>query len=90
MELFTNEGISYITSGIGVPLFMDNATESRSYLSFARVCVEVDQAAVLPATILVEIEDFGYFEVNVEYPWQPVQLNSKHCPLCYQAGYVEK
>src|SRR4051812_10014666 len=78
MELFTKEGISHIASGIGVPLFMDKATEMRSRLYFARVCVEVDQTVVLPSTIPVEIEDFGCFDVHVEYPWKLVQMISKH------------
>lgn len=52
--------------------------------------MEVDQIVVLPSTIPVEMEDFGCFEVPVEYPWRPVQLASKHCPLCNQNGHLEK
>lgn len=77
MELFTSKGISHIANGVGVPLFMDKATEMRSRLSFARVCVEVDQVALLPPTIQVKIEDIGCSEVQVEYPCKP-----KYCSLC--------
>lgn len=89
MELFTIEGINHVASGIGVPLFKDKATESRPRLLFARVCVEVDHTNDLPSIILVEIEDFGYFVVSMEYPWRPLHennarlasQNSKFCSL---------
>lgn len=35
MEIFINEGISFIASGVGVPLSMDKAIELRNRLSFA-------------------------------------------------------
>lgn len=41
MELFTNEGFNHIASAVGIPLFMDKATELRDRLSFAKVCVEI-------------------------------------------------
>lgn len=71
MELFANEEISHITSGVGVPLSMDKATKMRNRLSFARICVEVDREASLPSSIHVDIEDFGSIEVSVIYPWRP-------------------
>lgn len=37
MELLKNEGISHIASGVGIPLFLDKATELRKRLSFACV-----------------------------------------------------
>lgn len=55
VELFTSEGISHITSAVGVPLFMDKAIELRTKLSFARVCVEVEHDVLLPSSIHVEI-----------------------------------
>lgn len=79
MELFTSEGISHIASS------MDKATEMRKRLSFSCVCVEVEQSAILPSTIQVTIEDFGYFEVKVEYPWRP-----RVCSLCKQAGHIAR
>lgn len=80
MELFTTEGIIHIASGMGVPLFMDKTTEWISRLSFARVCVEIDQHAQLPSIIPVMIEDFGNLEVKVEYAWRP-----RVCSLCNQS-----
>lgn len=77
MELFTIEGINLIANGVGVPLFMDKATELRRRLSFARVCVEVDLANSLPSSVQVDIEDFGGIKVTVEYPWRP-----RYCSIC--------
>lgn len=84
MELITNEGISHIASGVGMPLFMDKATKLRKRLPFARVCVEIVPNASLPSTIQVNNEDFGSIEVQVEYPWRP-----KICRLCNQSGHVD-
>lgn len=58
MVLFTNDGISHIASGVEIPLFMDKATELRTRISFARVCIEVAQGAPLSSSIQVEIKDF--------------------------------
>lgn len=40
-ELLTNTAISRISNVIGKPLFMDEATTTRSRISFARMCIEV-------------------------------------------------
>lgn len=77
MELFTNEGINHIASGMGFPLFMDKDTELRNRLSFAHICVEGDQNAIVPSSIHMDIEYFGSVEVIVEYPWKPTL-----CSMC--------
>lgn len=71
MELFTNDGISHISSGVGVPLFIGKATELRTKVSFARICVEVAQDVSLHSSILVDIKEFRNIDVTVEYPWKP-------------------
>ncbi|KAK8694142.1 hypothetical protein V6N13_071699 [Hibiscus sabdariffa] len=40
LELFSRK-VSYISSAIGVPLYMDSVTASRERFEFAKVCVEV-------------------------------------------------
>lgn len=84
MELFTNNGISHIASGVGVPLFMDKATQLITRLSFARVYVEVAQDSSLPSSIQVEIEGFRSMEVTVEYPWK-----SMFCTVCKLARHED-
>lgn len=85
MELFTNEGIRHTASGIGVPLFVNKATKLRKHLSFARVCIEVEQDAPLSPIIQVDIEDFGTIQIRVDYPCKP-----KHCSFCKKSGHTEK
>lgn len=85
MELFTNEGISHIASGVGVSLLMNKATELKNRLSFARFSIEVDLIATLPSSINVEIEDFGGLEVVVDYPLKP-----KFCTICREIGHGDK
>ena len=47
IEYWIEAGLSYIASAVGVPLYADHATESRSRINNARVCVEVDASKSL-------------------------------------------
>ena len=42
MEYWTEEGLSFLASVVGVPLYADTATESRRRINYARVCIEID------------------------------------------------
>lgn len=41
------EGISYLASGIGKPIFADPITEKMEPMNFARVCLEIEVNSVL-------------------------------------------
>ncbi|KAF2300612.1 hypothetical protein GH714_014496 [Hevea brasiliensis] len=41
MEYMTMQGLSYIASAVGKPLYVDRATASMSTIAFAKVCVEI-------------------------------------------------
>lgn len=69
MELFTPEGIECIVSAVDKPLYLDKSTAERHRVSFARVCVEVNDEIAPMKSIEVEIEDMGHISVCVEYPW---------------------
>ena len=42
MEYWTKDGLSYLASAVGVPLYTDSAIENRRRINFARICMEVD------------------------------------------------
>lgn len=46
--------------------------------------MEIDSNATLPSVIQVNIEDFDYVDVSVEYLWKP-----KFCTLCNKSGHVD-
>ncbi|KAF6149347.1 hypothetical protein GIB67_016885 [Kingdonia uniflora] len=54
---WSSKALSYIASAIGKPLCLDNATESQTRMSFAKVCIEVTPDHTLPASILVDRGD---------------------------------
>lgn len=56
LEFWSAEGLSYVASAIGNPLFADSMTENCSRLSYARICVEVDVDAQLPSKVLPRTE----------------------------------
>ncbi|GLT52711.1 hypothetical protein SLA2020_260350 [Shorea laevis] len=78
MDLFSVESLCYIASGIGVPLALDKATEDRTRVDFAKVCVEIEVANAqdLPEIIPVDTEDFPSVDIRVEYPWLPATCSS--------------
>ncbi|KAL2248663.1 UNVERIFIED_CONTAM: hypothetical protein Sindi_2340000, partial [Sesamum indicum] len=53
MELWTNEGLSMVASGIGRPLYQDAITRACTRLNFARVCVMLDVTMKLPKHLVV-------------------------------------
>ncbi|GKV06257.1 hypothetical protein SLEP1_g18157 [Rubroshorea leprosula] len=59
MDVFTPDGLGYISSAIGVPLALDKATEDRTCVDFAKVFVEIDVATTndLHDTIPVSVDD---------------------------------
>lgn len=71
MGLFSHEGLARIASAVGVPLYLDKSSELRRRLDIAKVCVEVERDAPLPASIEVNIEGVGMMPIAVDYPWRP-------------------
>jgi len=65
-----------IASGIGTPLAIDEATQSRVFGHYAHILVDVDLSDTLFESVLVEREGYE-FPVTVEYERKPV-----FCPHC--------
>ncbi|KAL0283711.1 UNVERIFIED_CONTAM: hypothetical protein Sangu_2871400 [Sesamum angustifolium] len=53
MEYWTEEGLSTVASGVGIPLYTDKITTDCSRLDYARVCVMLDYNSTLPKHIVV-------------------------------------
>ena len=68
LELFTKNGLSYIASAIGNPLYMDRFIANQSRLSFAKICVEVDVLSDIPRLIDVKMRNGTLTSVSVEVP----------------------
>ncbi|KAL0915557.1 hypothetical protein M5K25_015983 [Dendrobium thyrsiflorum] len=73
---WTPTGISKIATKIGIPLAVDSLTASKSRLTFARVCVQVDSSASYPETIPITVEG-KRFDLKIQYEWRPTL-----CTLC--------
>ncbi|GMI69541.1 hypothetical protein HRI_000623400 [Hibiscus trionum] len=85
LELYTRLGLSYIASGLGVPLYMDSITASRERLEFAKVCVEIVAGASVPRAIPVKMKDGSIVMVKVKLPWMPAS-----CSACKVFGHSSK
>ncbi|KAI8527740.1 hypothetical protein RHMOL_Rhmol12G0097800 [Rhododendron molle] len=84
LEMWNEEGLSYIASAVGVPLFADSPTENCQRLSYARLCIEVDVGVDLPDTVDVEYANGCQVTVGVKYQWKPAK-----CLNCHVFGHSE-
>ncbi|CAL5342251.1 unnamed protein product [Camellia sinensis] len=71
LELWTEEGLSFVASVIGKPLFLDEPTRLKSRLTFARVCVEVDATKEIPNSFKINLGYCETYEIQVEVLWRP-------------------
>lgn len=76
LSYWSDEGISYIASAIGKPLFTDEMTTKNDFMNFARVCIEVHAGFSFPSSINVvvlnEVKDENItVPVEVEYQSRP-------------------
>ncbi|KAL2248006.1 UNVERIFIED_CONTAM: hypothetical protein Sindi_2652900 [Sesamum indicum] len=89
VELWTEEGLSTVASGVGKPLYSDAITRACTRLDFARVCVMLDVTSNLPKHIIIMIPDEDGGEspckVDVEYEWIPPK-----CKSCTTLGHSTK
>ncbi|KAL0924531.1 hypothetical protein M5K25_005368 [Dendrobium thyrsiflorum] len=73
---WTPIGISKIATKVGHPIAVDALTASKSRLTFARVCVQVDSSASYLDIIPITVEG-KRFDLKIQYEWRPTL-----CTLC--------
>ncbi|KAF5175605.1 Rna exonuclease [Thalictrum thalictroides] len=81
-RLWSSEGLGFLASIIGRPVCLDEATEKKTRLKFARVCIEVDVECSFPKLIKEKIRE-EVVEVKVEYNWIP-----SRCTKCSSFGHL--
>lgn len=89
LSYWSDEGISYIASALGKPLFTDEMTTNNDFLNFARVCIEVSATSSFPSSIKVvvmhsEKSEKTFVPVDVEYQSRPPV-----CPFCKVFGHSQ-
>ncbi|XP_039027611.1 uncharacterized protein LOC120161429 [Hibiscus syriacus] len=82
LELFSRNGLSYIASVVGLPLYMDSITSSKQRLEYAKVCLEIGVNTVIPEVIHVALKDGSVVKIRVYVPWL-----SKVCSHCKIFGH---
>jgi hypothetical protein len=83
MEFWTPKCLSYVASGIGIPLCADKVTEEQKRLRFACVLVEMDVNSVCPKELSLCRGNGTIVTVGVEYPWLPPK-----CSTCGNFGHA--
>ncbi|XP_059671159.1 uncharacterized protein LOC132316704 [Cornus florida] len=82
-KYWTAIGLSHIASTVGIPLYADQATEARSKLRYARICINVDLSKPLLTSTQLKMDGF-IFDIGIEYQWLP-----KICNLCKKLNHTE-
>ncbi|KAL7232375.1 hypothetical protein ACSBR2_010405 [Camellia fascicularis] len=54
LELWTEEGLSYIASFIGNLLYLDEFIQNHSQLTFARICIEIEATKEIPSKLITQ------------------------------------
>ncbi|KAF9612724.1 hypothetical protein IFM89_003266 [Coptis chinensis] len=68
-HLWMKNGIDFVSSIIGEPICMDDATARRSRISYARICVVVDTKFKFPSSITVKISEGDSADIGLECEW---------------------
>lgn len=79
LEYWFEEGLSYIASAIGKPLYTDRMTSLKTRISYARLCVEVGATSDLIKEFDVQGNDGNLFTVFVTYDWTPDLYSFYNC-----------
>ncbi|XP_059638672.1 uncharacterized protein LOC132280938 [Cornus florida] len=81
---WTATGLSHIASSVGVPLYANQATVSRTKLKYARICVDIDISQPLLTEVELIMEDDTIERIGIEYQWLP-----KICKRCNKLNHTE-
>ncbi|KAF9610146.1 hypothetical protein IFM89_020278 [Coptis chinensis] len=68
-HLWTKRGLEMVTSVLGDPLCMDEATSNRTRISYARVCIVVNLVFKFLSHFLVKFGEGNIVDIGVEYEW---------------------
>ncbi|KAL4304252.1 hypothetical protein GQ457_10G002780 [Hibiscus cannabinus] len=79
LELFSQQGLGYVASAIGKPLYTDRVTALKQQLEFAKICIEVGAKETIPNSVLVELDEDLTIEIAVELVWSPPRCG--HCSI---------
>ncbi|CAL5343226.1 unnamed protein product [Camellia sinensis] len=71
LELWTEEGLGYIASIMGTPLYLDEPMFKRSRLTFTRICIEVPANKEIPKSFKINLGYGDPYEIQVEVPQKP-------------------
>ncbi|KAL4332194.1 hypothetical protein GQ457_07G002510 [Hibiscus cannabinus] len=75
LELYSRQGLGYLASALGKPLYTDRSTALKKQLEYAKICVDVEAKIVLPASITVDFGNGNCVDVGVELDWAPPCCN---------------
>lgn len=69
LNCWSMDSSSWISSGLGIPLYADECTTKVDCISFAPVLIEMDVVRELPRKLKVEDPNGRVFEQVVQYEW---------------------
>ncbi|XP_038876497.1 uncharacterized protein LOC120068928 [Benincasa hispida] len=81
LELWTDRGLAVLASAVDKPISFEVATREQRWLSYVRICVQVDDDLLFPSTVTVRMQG-QEFIIPVVYEWKP-----RRCTFCGSFGH---
>ncbi|XP_039042456.1 uncharacterized protein LOC120181374 [Hibiscus syriacus] len=79
LELYSQDGLRYIVSALGRPLYTDHASALKHQFEFAKICINIDAKVTLPSFVMVELDESNRVVGVVELVWAPSRYG--HCNI---------
>ncbi|KAK8603411.1 hypothetical protein V6N13_085598 [Hibiscus sabdariffa] len=81
LEFYSQQGLGYLASALGKPMYTDKATALKQHLEYAKICVEVSAAFLLPSSVTVDIGDEHVVGVSKDVVVPSQQVMVEECLL---------
>ncbi|GAV87708.1 DUF4283 domain-containing protein, partial [Cephalotus follicularis] len=85
VALWSDAGLGYIASGLGVPLYMDSTTADKAVMVYARIFIKFHASSSFPSFLKRIQPDGSHVEIGVKYQWRPATCN--HCRVFGHPSY---
>lgn len=83
-DLYMQEGLGRVSDLIGLPIEVDEYTQSMSSLDVAHLKMRDNCSKPIPTIAEIEIDNGEIVRISIEYPWTlPL------CPYCKELGHLE-
>lgn len=79
LEYWLNKGLSYVTSGLKCPLYLNLITKEGTRLEFTRICIKMRIGECFMDFIDLNVPSVETLKLRVDYNWKPIKYSTCSC-----------